>query len=350
MTFKFNYYLFLLLSQCVFAQNIKDFYYLEPETKNLPVFIRGNLDQKTILLYVQGGDAENGIDFGRSDYAGWKNTLEKNVAIAYFDQRGLNRNFKKIDTAMINSVQVQKDIIKVAESLQQEYDAEIILFGHSNGGRWVLNTLANFPDDTEFIKAGIAFNTPITTDFSEKRYRHYRPLYLKNLAKSFIENNTNSEYWQEALDWMKATDSIATPEDSKRWNTYVDNAFEPTKRKIGLGMVLKTVFARPYNPISYMNQKDNKYIGDKLWYDEKFLWDEEKQIPLWDVLPNINKPVLLLTGRFDAIATPEEQQDAVVLIPDAKLEIIPGCAHESFLDQPEDFNQSVLSFISETQL
>ncbi len=154
----------------IYAQNIKDFYYAEPETKNLPVFIRGNLDQNTILFYVQGGDAENGIDFGRSNYPIWKNTLEKEVAIAYFDQRGLNRHPKKIDTAKINSNQVQKDIIAVAKSLKQKYDAEIILFGHSNGGRWVLKTLANFQYETKFIKAGIAFNTPITTDFSEKRY------------------------------------------------------------------------------------------------------------------------------------------------------------------------------------
>jgi pimeloyl-ACP methyl ester carboxylesterase len=327
------------------AQNIKEFYYAEKETKNLPIFIRGNLDQNIILLYVQGGDAENGIDFGRSDYPGWQNTLEKEVAIVYFDQRGLNRNPKKIDTAMINSVQVQKDIITIARSLKQKYDAEIILFGHSNGGRWVLKTLANFPEDTEFIKAGIALNTPITTDFSEKRYKLYRPLYLKNLAKSFIENKTNSEYWQEALDWMNETNAISTPEEYRRWNRYVDQAFEPSKRKIGLGMIMKTIFARPYNPISYLNNKDNKLVGDKLWYAEKAQWDNGEETPLWEVLPKINQPVLLLSGQYDAIATPEEQQDAVELISNSKLKIIPNCAHESFLDQPEQFQQEVTKFI-----
>jgi hypothetical protein len=107
----------LVFNNLLAQQRVKDFYYVESETKNLPVFIRGNLESKKILLYVQGGGAENGIDFGRSDYPKWKNTLENEVAIAYFDQRGLNRSVKKIDTSKINSKQVLKDIITIASSL-----------------------------------------------------------------------------------------------------------------------------------------------------------------------------------------------------------------------------------------
>ena len=128
----------LLCSQSAFCQKVNYFYYVEPETKNLPVFVRGNLGQNKILLYVQGGDAENGIDFGRSDYPRWKNTLEKEVTIAYFDQRGLNRSVKKIDTAKINATQILKDIITIAKSIKEKYHANIYLFGHSNGGRQVL--------------------------------------------------------------------------------------------------------------------------------------------------------------------------------------------------------------------
>ncbi len=144
---------------------------------------------------------------------------------------------------------------------------------------------------------------------------------------------------------MNATGSISTAEDSRLWNGYVDQAFEPAKRKIGLGMVMKTIFARPYNPISYLNNKDNKLVGDKLWYAEKARWDNGEETPLWKLLPKINKPILLLSGQYDAIATPKEQQDAVELIPNAKLVIIPDCAHESFLGQPEKFQQTISHFI-----
>jgi pimeloyl-ACP methyl ester carboxylesterase len=339
--------IFLFAVQVSFAQQIKDFYYAEPETKNLPVFIRGNLTAKKILLYVQGGGAENGIDFGRSNYPKWKNTLEKEVAIAYFDQRGLNRSVKKIDASKINATQVLKDIIAIAKSLQEKYQANIYLFGHSMGGVDVLRCLATFPKQTAFIKSGIVFNTPITSDFSPERYNYYRPMYLKNVAKDFIEQGKDIDYWQEAYNWIKKTDSITTLENAKKWNAYVDNAYTSTKRKIGVGMVLKTIFARPYNPIKYLNNKDNKFVADKLWYAQKELWDTGKQTTMWEMLPKIEHPVLLLTGRFDAIAVPEEQKEAHKLIEHSELVIIPNCTHESYIVQPELFNSAILNYINQ---
>ena len=338
--------LMLIAFQFSQAQKIKDFYYVEPETKNLPVFVRGNLESNKILLYVQGGGAENGIDFGRSDYPKWKNTLEKEVAIAYFDQRGLNKSVRKIDTSKINRKQISKDIIAIAKSLKEKYKADIYLFGHSFGGVKVLECLANFPEETAFIKSGIAFNAPITTDFSPERYNYYRPLYLKNLAKEFIERDDNTVFWQKVYDWMEQTDSISTIEDSRKWNAYIDTAIEIKERKIGLGMVLNTIFARPYNPIKYLNNKDNKLISDKLWFTEKALWDSGKQTTLWELLPKIEHPILLITGRYDAIAIPEEQEEANRLIKDSRLEIIPNCTHESYIVKANLFNKAVLSFLN----
>ncbi len=338
-------FLILLICKVGLAQHIKAFYYVEPTSKDLPVFVRGNLDDKIILLYVQGGDAANGIDFGRSDYPRWKKTLEKHVAIAYFDQRGLNKPVKKIDTSNINQIQNLKDILNIAQSLKEKFNATIYLFGHSNGGRHVLETLGRFPEESVFITGGIVFNTPVTTDFSSKRYNYYRPLYLKNLAQEKMADTGNTAYWKKAFEWIENRDSIHTAEDSKRWNAYVDRAFEPAKRSIGLGMVFKTVFARPYNPIKYLNNKDNKFVGDHFWYAQKKLWDENRQTPLWALLPKIQKPILLITGRYDAISVPEEMEDAHQLLTDSKLKIIQNAAHESFLDQPEEFNAIILNYI-----
>lgn len=327
-----------LICQFTLGQNVKDFFYVEPNNKNLPVFVRGNLKHNTILLFVQGNYGENGIDFGRSDYPRWKKSLETHVAIAYFDQRGLNKSVKKIDTSMINPTQVAKDIISIAKKLQERYKADIYLFGHSAGGQNVLDCLANFSEEAHFIKAGIAFNSPITSDFSPERYKTYRPQYLKNIATYFMKRNENTDYWQEAFDWMVKTDSIHTPETSKQWNTYVDTAFKSTKRNTGLGMALKVIFSRPYNPIKYLNEKDNKLVSD-------ILWEAQRAINRWELLPKIKHKVLLLTGQFDAIAVPEELMEAQKYIPNAALTVIPHCGHSSYLDQPKLFEKAVLNFI-----
>ncbi len=321
------------------AQTVKDFFYVEPETKNLPVFIRGNLSTHKIILFVQGGPAHNGIDFGRSDYPKWKNTLETEVAIAYFDQRGLNRSVKKIDTTSVNPTQVSIDIISIARALKEKYKADIYLLGHSAGGQEVLDCLAAFPEKTRFIKAGMVLNAPVTTDFSRMRYTYYRPLYLKNLAKEFIVKEKDTAYWQQAWDWITQTDSIHNAETSRQWNAYVDRAYTPTKRKISIGMVVKVLFSRPYNPVSYFNNKDNQRVADKLW-------EADRNLDRFKNIAHIQHPVLLLTGRFDDIAVPEELEEAQHLIPKATLTVLPNCGHESFLDQPEACNQAILTFLA----
>lgn len=49
MKLKLTVILIALISNVSFAQQVKDFFYVEPEAKNLPVFVRGNLNNNTIF-------------------------------------------------------------------------------------------------------------------------------------------------------------------------------------------------------------------------------------------------------------------------------------------------------------
>jgi pimeloyl-ACP methyl ester carboxylesterase len=186
------------------SQQVKDFFYADG--KELPVFVRGELSEGIILLYVQGGGGETAIDFARADNPRWKHSLELEAAISYYDQRGLNVRLDKIDSSQISFEQYGDDIFKIAEELNRRYDAKIILIGHSLGGHFILHALSRLNDVPSSIKGAILLNTPITTDYSDERYRHYRPMYLKNLAYEFIQQNENVDYWKEALEWMNSTE------------------------------------------------------------------------------------------------------------------------------------------------
>ena len=337
-----RFYLILTLILLVFniskAQTVKDFFYVEKDNKELPVFVRGNLDNKIIIIFVQGGPGETAIDFGRSDYPRWQNTLEKEVAIAYYDQRGLNKKVNRIDSTLINYNQYSKDIVRVSKRLKEKYQAMIYIMGHSYGGGFVYHCLSKFNNTTSPIEGGIVLNTPITTDYSPERYNYYRPLYLKNLALEFIDKDIDTPKWREAYDWIKEVDSISTADYSKKWNSYVDSAFEPITRKTGVGMVFKVLFSKPYGPFNYMNNKDNELVSDLIWKDLK-------NINFFELLPKINQPVLVVTGRFDDIAGPEETQKAKDLLKTSVINILPNAGHESFLDQPKLFNQAILKFV-----
>ncbi|NBC26806.1 MAG: alpha/beta fold hydrolase [Bacteroidetes bacterium] len=267
-------------------------------------------------------------------------SLEQDFAIAYYDQRGLNQRVKKIAQNKITYDQYSRDIIALGSAFKEKYRADLYLMGHSAGRKMVLHTLQYYPKVSSFIGGAILLNTPITTGHSPERWSHYRTLYLKNLTEKKIESDSNSDYWQETYDWITEIDSITTPEDARRWNDYADAAFAPTERKITAGMVFRVIFSCPYNPIKYLNRKDNERVDD-------LLWEDGKKLSTFDDLNLINAPVLLLTGRYDDVGSPEENQQAHERIPNSSLTILPEAGHESFLDQPELFHEAVLQFVSE---
>ena len=304
----------------------KEYLVFEYEEYTFPILIRGNLLSGKLIVFVQGGPGETAIDFARSDYPKWKKTLENEIAIAYYDQRGLNQKVKSIDATKITYDQYSKDLIAISKMLKEQYNTEVYLMGHSAGGYMVLHTLQYFSEESSFIDGAIAVNTPITSDHSAERYQYYRPLYLKNLAKEKIANNNNSLFWQQELDWINSIDSITTREGAYRWNRTVESAFKPKKRKLTLRMAMKVLFSRPYNPFRYLNRKDNDQIED-------LLWEDRKHFPDFQNLSSIREKLLLLTGRYDDVALPEEMEEANRLIKNAQLIVLPDAGHESFLDQ-----------------
>ena len=94
----------------------------------------------------------------------------------------------------------------------------------------------------------------------------------------------------------------------------------------------------PYNPIKYLNSKDNELVSD-------FIWIDQKHINFFECLPKINHPMLIITGRFDDLAGPEEMQKAEELLKKSKVIILQSAGHESFLDQPKLFNEAILQFV-----
>lgn len=321
-----------------YSQNLKEYSKVNVEGYEFPVFVRGNLDSDFILLFVQGGYGETAIDFARSDYPNWKKTLEKEVAIAYFDERGLNQKVKHIDTTKITYEQYGRDLLALSRHLKLKYNRKIVLIGHSEGGASVYRALSQLTQNDTMVAGSIFLNATYTSDFSPKRYKEVRPTYLKNISREFIAAEKDTSYWREAFNWMTVTDSIHTPEISRKWNAYTTSAFKPSKRKITIGMALKVIFSRPYNPFNYLYRKDNELIDDLLWADERRLEEVSTEI-------TNRQPVLLVTGRYDDIACPEEQDLFQEAIPHAEIRILPDCGHESYLDQPELLQEAINHFL-----
>ena len=66
---------------------------------------------------------------------------------------------------------------------------------------------------------------------------------------------------------------------------------------------------------------------------------------LRDVLPTISVPTLLLYGELDVRAPLPVAHDLHARIPTSRLVVLPGAGHDTNLEVPEAFNDSVRSFL-----
>lgn len=64
-------------------------------------------------------------------------------------------------------------------------------------------------------------------------------------------------------------------------------------------------------------------------------------------LPNIKVPTLVLVGEHDTLTPPSAAEAMHAKIPDSELHVIPGAAHMSNLENPEEFNKHLLDFLSQ---
>jgi len=72
------------------------------------------------------------------------------------------------------------------------------------------------------------------------------------------------------------------------------------------------------------------------------------QPSLWEKLPLLKIPTLLMTGALDAKFT-AIAQEMHALLPDAQLAILPDAGHTVHLEQPEAFSEAVIAFLKRTQ-
>ena len=65
----------------------------------------------------------------------------------------------------------------------------------------------------------------------------------------------------------------------------------------------------------------------------------------WDRLPMLRIPTLVLHGTADVVVDPVNAELLAARIPDARLELFPGCGHLLFWEQPERFVDVVGEFL-----
>jgi pimeloyl-ACP methyl ester carboxylesterase len=198
------------------------------------------------------------------------------------------------DAAMVEPYTFEK----IAEALAGQIgDGGAVLIGHSMGGMVAQETFARFPDKVRALV--LSFTSPAFAGGGE-------------FARQFIAARTG------ALDAGKSMAEVAT-------------ALMPTLRGTrsdpeGVALAIRTMSAVP--PDTY-----RKAVQLLTTFDRRAS------------LSGIRVPTLLLAGSDDRVAPPAIHEKMAKRIPGARYALLEGCGHLGPMDQPERFNDAVLSFL-----
>jgi pimeloyl-ACP methyl ester carboxylesterase len=333
------------------SSNVNDYFHVKNGDYPIPVLVRGNTASRKILLYVQGGPGYSSLDFAKIDYPEWKNTLEKDFAVAYYDQRGTGNkqgNFSLGESVLHTWIE---DLHAVAAFLREAYQAEIIMMGHSFGGQLVYRYILEKGSIAVPVQY-ISMNAPVTTDNYDDAYRWlFRREFLVNTAELEISRNRRVSQWNEVKEWLDRTPVIYKTTSSNpyelmdQWNKYVEELvyIDYQEKNPKLKDYLKVIFFSNYNLMPHVINTEYTFdVADKISA-------ETRKNPITDKLAGIsNQSLLMITGRYDDICPPEELEFAYneISSPNKQMSVLDYAGHDSYVHQPEQFHQIVKQFIT----
>lgn len=110
----------------------------------------------------------------------------------------------------------------------------------------------------------------------------------------------------------------ATLEPAVALRRFVENALAPNPTAVLVDEITRLRLANPPDPAGWQAQAVAGATHDAL-----------------DRLPDITVPTLLLHGSDDAVVDPRNSELLAERLPDARLELLDGCGHLFFWEQPE---------------
>lgn len=192
------------------------------------------------------------------------------------------------------------DLINFIGELQVD---KVILCGLSMGGYIALNAVKDYPERFEAL---ILCDTQCIADTPEAKEKRMK-------AIESIKENGVGQYADESVKNLFASESFSTRKDEI---TAVKKMIRSTTEN-SLTSTLKALAGR----------KDT-----------------------CGILPQIQVPVLILTGEKDKITPPSVAESMHEKIINSTLEIIGNAGHLSNMENPEEFNKYFMKFVSELHL
>ena len=190
---------------------ISDEFYLRNDGADLPVWVRGNSNAETFIIFIHGGPFDTAIE-----NAVWEHfkPLYEDYGMVFFDQRGGGHAHGK-RVSNLNEEQFVEDVEVIVDLIKAEYPQaqNLFLMGHSWGGYLGTSFLKTGDNQLNFkgwIELAGAHNFPMNWMSS----RDFSMAY----AQEQIEANNNKSTWEELLTLLENTTQVTNLEELRTIN------------------------------------------------------------------------------------------------------------------------------------
>lgn len=300
---------------------------LKHKGANMPIWVRGNLERDKILLFLHGGPGECAMCL-RNFFT----DIEKEIAVAYWDQRIAGSSSGNADPATLTYPQFAEDLKMAVQLLKYKYPtADIYLLGHSFGVEMAWQFLTT-DDNQNLVKAAIILDGTYATypwlvqvrEWALREARAQQDEEAENfwLAHPVTRENMHSVNWG---DWYSRMFRLGA------------NPVWPTDDK---NYVYSLWFKMPHSKFSSISN-----IGhyDDYYAKEIFTFDCS------DLLKNVRIPIGLFWGVKDGIIPIEVGYQTEELLTNAPTTFVrfEESWHSALSTETETFSEEVLKFVSE---
>ncbi len=313
---------------------LSDEFYLRHEGTDMPVWVRGNDDKETFIIFLHGGPLLSGVENAVYDHF---DRLESDYAMVYYDQRGGGFTHGK-RAVNLNEEQFVEDLEVLTMLIKNKYPQakNLFLMGHSWGGYLATAFLKKGVNQVDFkgwIQLSGNHNFPLNWASS----RLFGIDYAQN---RIAENDPDKSVWEERLKALEETPEITNIQELRVIN-YIGQIID---REVNTE---KNQFSEP--SLLYLLSSP---VGTGK--DQKDLELLEDLIVFGDQSPNMDRivlPTLLVYGGKDAIVPKNLGQNAYDLIgtPEEgkKLVILEESGHDIWGIEVDAFFSTVKDFVEE---
>ena len=194
-----------------------DYFFIRSNGADMPVWVKGQTDSDTVIIYLHGGPGDGCIHFSLVPQA----FIEDTCMVVYWDQRhaGQSQGNPSIGDSRMEDYIADTDL--VIETVRLRYNpSRIFLLGNSWGASVGMAYLVHGDDYQARQEKVTGFISTFGTCDYTLSYAYAAPR-IVSFAEERIAGGTDTDTWEECLGFYNSTPALADVEDLRTHTRYV---------------------------------------------------------------------------------------------------------------------------------